>query len=236
MPERRGRKGALPLQAIPAAELAHPSESLQDRPMPWSETYRARGTCGFLLLACGFGCGGKAGDEPQGAEPSGMTPRTDTSPASTDSTPQRPSSAPSLAPAQMPPPATAAPALIPERDGSQIAPKNVLMANCGACHGPDAPPAASGGIRFINDFTRLVATGLVVPLSSASSPLIRVMRDGTMPPPGAGYPAVQKADIEIVAQYIDNPRYWPTPALDGEAQEPAVDAGADDSLAPDAGG
>lgn len=32
---------------------------------------------------------------------------------------------------------------------------------------------------------------------------------GEMPPPTSGLPAVSPADIDIVAQYIDNPAYWP---------------------------
>jgi mono/diheme cytochrome c family protein len=103
------------------------------------------------------------------------------------------------------------------------------MANCGACHGPDAPVAGSGGIRFIGDLDALVAAGLIVPLSSAASPIVRVMRDGSMPPPSAGRFPVTNADLQIVVEYIDNPRFWPEaspPALvDAGSETPVVDAG-----------
>ncbi|MEO8179773.1 MAG: hypothetical protein ABI895_13140 [Deltaproteobacteria bacterium] len=109
--------------------------------------------------------------------------------------------------------------------------ENVLMANCGSCHGPAAPVAASGGIRFIDDVAQLVEAGLLVPLSSASSRIIRVMVVGSMPPPSSGLPPVTDADISTIVQYIDNQRYWPDvslpPVVDRGAESRPVDAGAD---------
>jgi hypothetical protein len=63
------------------------------------------------------------------------------------------------------------------------------------------------------DLDQLVDTGLIVPLSSATSPLVMVMRNGSMPPPGrfdgdAGI-TITEADIEVVASFIDNPSFWP---------------------------
>jgi mono/diheme cytochrome c family protein len=181
-----------------------------------------------LGLMFGHGCGGKVADE---AEP-----------------PAPPTSVPRVTP--LPPPAGAQPAAMarprPDRPRQPARPSDtgaasiddVLLANCGQCHGPNLTPAqAQDGINYIDDIERLVAAGLIVPLSSSASRIVVVMRNGSMPPPSSGLPPVKQADIEVVANYIDNPRYWPeflppdvTPpdAADaGTALPPAVDAGAD---------
>ena len=108
--------------------------------------------------------------------------------------------------------------------------ENILAANCGSCHGPDAPVAGSGGIRFISDLDELVEAGLIVPLNSASSPVVRVSVQGSMPPPSSGLPQMTEADLDTITSYIDNPRYWPIsapPAVDAGTAPPALDAGAD---------
>ena len=108
--------------------------------------------------------------------------------------------------------------------------ENVLSANCGQCHGPLAPVADSGGITFINDLDRLIAAGLLVPLNSAASPIVIVMVNGSMPPPGSGLPPVTDADINTVTRYLDNPRFWPLlePTVrDAGSSAPARDAGTD---------
>jgi hypothetical protein len=133
-------------------------------------------------------------------------------------------------PAETPPPAMTSPSLAYGADEIKAAAENVLAAYCGSCHGPAAPIAASGGFRFIDDIDQLVAAGLIVPLNSAASPIIARMRDGTMPPSGTGSPYVPYGAINIVAEYIDNPRLWPgvgtpTPS-DGGTETPALDAGA----------
>jgi hypothetical protein len=52
-----------------------------------------------------------------------------------------------------------------------------------------------------------------------------------MPPSALGLPPVTEADIATVAQYIDNPRYWPgvpPPSVaDAGTETPPVDAGPD---------
>jgi mono/diheme cytochrome c family protein len=105
------------------------------------------------------------------------------------------------------------------------------MANCGQCHGPLVPATNSGGINFIDDLDRLVEAGLLVPLSSASSRIVLVMRNGSMPPPSSGLPLLTEADMNTVIQYVDNPRFWPDVAppsrLDAGVQAPLGDAGAD---------
>jgi hypothetical protein len=116
---------------------------------------------------------------------------------------------------------------------AKAAAENVLTANCDLCHGPALSQAqAPAGINFIGDINQLVVAGLIVPLSSATSRIVVVMRDGSMPPPGdAGpAPALAEGDINVVARFIDNPRYWPDsspPAIvDAGSEAPAVDAGA----------
>jgi hypothetical protein len=50
---------------------------------------------------------------------------------------------------------------------------------------PRPPPQlsqAQAGINFIDDTDQLVEAGLIVPLSSATSRIVVVMRDRSMPP------------------------------------------------------
>jgi mono/diheme cytochrome c family protein len=99
---------------------------------------------------------------------------------------------------------------------AKAAAENVLNANCGACHGTQlAPGAESGNMNYINDIDQLVANNKIQPLNSAGSRIIQRMKDGSMPPTASGRPRVTDADISTVAQFIDNPRFWP--GLDGGA-------------------
>jgi serine/threonine-protein kinase len=92
---------------------------------------------------------------------------------------------------------------------AKAAAENVLAANCGQCHGPALTPAqAQAGMNYIDDIDQLVATGKIVPLNSAGSRIIQRMVRGEMPPVTTGR-TVTEADINTVAQYIDNPRFWP---------------------------
>jgi mono/diheme cytochrome c family protein len=131
-----------------------------------------------------------------------------------------------------PPPSPPRPQPDYSADLAQAAVENVLAANCGQCHGPALTQAqAQDGINFINDINALVRAGLIVPLSSATSRVIVVMRAGSMPPVESGLPAVTEADIEIVASYIDNLRFWPDFPLpgivDAGTAPPLLDAGPD---------
>jgi mono/diheme cytochrome c family protein len=115
---------------------------------------------------------------------------------------------------------------------AKAAAENVLGANCGQCHGPALTRTqAQDGINFIDDIDALVRAGLITPLNSAASRIIVVMRDGSMPPPASGLSPAPEADIEVVADYIDNPRFWPDapppPVVDAGTATPLVDAGAD---------
>jgi hypothetical protein len=71
-----------------------------------------------------------------------------------------------------------------------------------------------------------------VPLNSHSSRVVQVMLNGSMPPSASGLPPVTEADIETVAQYIDNPLFWPNVPL---AEAPDASAPLPPSPAPDGG-
>jgi mono/diheme cytochrome c family protein len=87
---------------------------------------------------------------------------------------------------------------------------NILAENCGECHGPALTEAAArAGMNYITDLDRLAEEGKLRPLDSANSLIIQYMRDGVMPPGGAD--KVPTADINRVADYIDNPDYWENP-------------------------
>jgi mono/diheme cytochrome c family protein len=108
-----------------------------------------------------------------------------------------------------------------------------LLYLCGSCHGPEAIAKGNvqGGFDAIKDVDRMIQLGLVVPLHSAESRLVQMLRDGSMPPPGVE-PRPTDIDIEIVAAFIDNPLFWDvplpvTPALDGGAAVASEDAAAD---------
>jgi len=93
---------------------------------------------------------------------------------------------------------------------ARAAAENVLASNCGGCHGPALTPVqASAGMNYINDIERLADEGKIIPLNSAGSRIIERMREGSMPPPQSLQDPVSDADINIVAQFIDNPRFWP---------------------------
>ncbi|HVZ33059.1 MAG TPA: hypothetical protein VG963_11570 [Polyangiaceae bacterium] len=124
-----------------------------------------------------------------------------------------PASAPAPAPVQTPAAGGSAPASTPSDPAAlaKAAAENVLKSNCGQCHGTQlTPQSAQAGMNYINDIDQLVKNGKIVPLNSAQSPIIVRMSKGEMPPPTSGLPPVTEADINTVAQYIDNPRFWPT--------------------------
>jgi len=88
--------------------------------------------------------------------------------------------------------------------------ENILASNCGQCHGPALTPLqASAGMNFIDDMDRLALEGKLKPGNSADSRIIQRMREGSMPPPASLKPQVSDQEIDTVAQFIDNPRFWP---------------------------
>jgi len=103
-----------------------------------------------------------------------------------------------------------------EAELAKAAAENVLASNCGQCHGPAlTPQQALAGMNYINDIDQLVTTGKILPLNSAGSRVIQRMVRGEMPPSSSGLPAVTQNDIDTVAQYIDNSRFWPDAAPTG---------------------
>jgi mono/diheme cytochrome c family protein len=125
-------------------------------------------------------------------------------------------------------PVAAAPAPVTDSDPANLAKaaaENVLAANCGQCHGPAlTEQQAQAGMNYINDIDKLVSTGKIIPLNSAGSRIIQRMTRGEMPPPSSGLPAVTEADINTVAQYIDNPRFWPgVPVADCSSKNQLTD-------------
>lgn len=206
--------------------------------------YRVRWAAGLALLAGLLGCGGRVGSDeapdlvpaplyiPSSASASASTPTRPTAPAA--ATPEAPSSS-----------APEVPVLESSWSTQEDLVENILSANCGSCHGPDAPVEGSGGIRFIDDVDRLVAAGLIVPLNALVSPVVRVSAQGSMPPPGSGLFPMSNPDLGVIISFIDDPRFWPSvyatpeaaqdgvppapgPAQDGGAAPPAADAGIDD--------
>lgn len=113
----------------------------------------------------------------------------------------------------------------PEEDLDDLAraqAQNVLLTRCGGCHGTQLTKEASeAGMNYIDDMDKLAANQKIVPLDAEASPIIIRMRDGSMPPPSRGLSRVTNADIEIVANYINNPLYWPVPVV--TCDNPAVD-------------
>jgi mono/diheme cytochrome c family protein len=197
------------------------------------KTERACRVAGLGLMFSALGCGGKATEDAKPAEPSYSPPRATPGSPPTAATPQRPQAAP--VPRRNDPPSPPRPQREPvesESDLAKAAAENVLAANCGQCHGPALTlDQALDGINFINDIDALVRAGLIVPLSSATSRIIVVMRDGSMPPPASGLPLVTEADIGTVAAYIDDLRFWPDappPSIvDAGIDIPLLDAGPD---------
>lgn len=99
--------------------------------------------------------------------------------------------------------------------------ENVLRVNCGQCHGPQLNAAsARAGMNFIDDMDELVNQGKVIPLDSANSPVVSRMTEGSMPPLGNEGPRPSERDINLVAEFVDNPLFWPEyrPAASCEGQ------------------
>jgi mono/diheme cytochrome c family protein len=93
---------------------------------------------------------------------------------------------------------------------AKAAAENILASNCGQCHGPAlTADQAKAGMNYIDDIDQLVKTGKIVPLSSVNSRIVQRMIRGEMPPLNSGLPRVTEADYTVVADYIDNPTFWP---------------------------
>jgi len=88
--------------------------------------------------------------------------------------------------------------------------ENILASNCGQCHGPALSEAdAANGMNYIQDLDRLAEEEKLIPGDSANSLIIKRMRAGEMPPRNQGKTPVKPQDIDLVANFIDNERFWP---------------------------
>jgi serine/threonine-protein kinase len=167
-----------------------------------------------LALACGGGDDNNKPETPIANTPGGGTPPgiVDVRPETCDDNPLLAGCPGNNGGTVTPPPGNGGAPRPPtgEADLAKAAAENVLAANCGQCHGPAlTEQQAQAGMNYINDIDKLVETGKIVPLNSAASRIVQRMVRGEMPPVASGLPAVTEADINTVAQYIDNPRFWP---------------------------
>jgi mono/diheme cytochrome c family protein len=88
--------------------------------------------------------------------------------------------------------------------------QNILLSNCGGCHGTQlTPQTARAGMNFINDMQKLADAKKIIPLDAEASPVIIRMRSGNMPPRDEGGVQVSDAEIDIVANYINDKDFWP---------------------------
>jgi mono/diheme cytochrome c family protein len=159
----------------------------------------------------GSACGGGAEKNDAGLEASpGIVRETCAdNPLLAGCAPPRPAPTPSESEPRPPRPGAAEPAPS-EAELARAAAENVLRANCGQCHGPALTPAAArAGMNYIDDIDALVDNGKIIPLDSARSAVVRRMREGSMPPLGSGGPRPSERDIDAVAEFIDNPVFWP---------------------------
>jgi mono/diheme cytochrome c family protein len=109
----------------------------------------------------------------------------------------------------------------PAEDLPRAQAQNILLTNCGGCHGTQlTEEAARAGMNYINDMVALEANGQIVALESEASPIIKRMRDGSMPPGG---PRVPGADIDFVASFIDEAINWPGASKRTCNDNPALD-------------
>jgi mono/diheme cytochrome c family protein len=175
------------------------------------KTKSFQGLClGFGAIVCALACGADEKEAPSDAPATGV----DSDP--TKDVTEVPSTGGQLSPACDDSPLVTgcpdAPDPAPRlsaREQAQQAAEAVLATNCSGCHGSALPLArAQGGINFIDDIDALIAAKKLTPLNSATSPLIQLLLNGEMPPPGAA-PAVSKADVQAISSFIDNPRFWP---------------------------
>ena len=111
------------------------------------------------------------------------------------------------------PPVVDEPDIIDPADAALATVTNILAENCGQCHGALLDEEdAEAGMNFITDLQRLSETNsrsgrpLIDALNSGGSFIVQRMRDGSMPP--GQLPKVSTRDLDVVAEYIDNPAFW----------------------------
>lgn len=173
---------------------------------------------GLLTLGCGDGSE-KGPAQPEEPLPELIRETCDQNPLLAGCSLQSPAPSPSGRAPRPPRPADASGPS--ELELARASAENVLRANCGQCHGPALTSAAArAGMNYIDDVDALVANGKITPLASVDSAVVRRMRDGSMPPVGSNGPRPSERDIDVVAEFIDNPVFWPeyrpAPNCDGQ--------------------
>jgi len=86
-----------------------------------------------------------------------------------------------------------------------------LAADCGICHAEGEPESFAGGLELAS----LIESGLIVPGSSAASPLLARIQDGSMPP--TGFLPRRRffvGDLAVLASFIDQLPAEPPPACE----------------------
>lgn len=86
---------------------------------------------------------------------------------------------------------------------------DVLAYRCSDCHLPLNSQQTLAEPTTIDDLDALAENGHIVPLNSASSPLYQLSASGEMPPPRLDLPALDQAELDVLALLIDTPRFWP---------------------------
>jgi len=177
-------------------------------------TFRAF-SIGFSAAVLALACGSDSGkDDPTGENPVTPEPVPTVQRETCDDNPLLAQCAPVADPGPQGGAVVPTPPNQPPPDSAEALARaqaeNILASNCGQCHGPALTQAqASAGMNYINDMQRLADEGKLIPGNSAGSRIIQRMREGSMPPPASLKPPVLDQDIETVAQFIDNPRFWP---------------------------
>jgi hypothetical protein len=77
---------------------------------------------------------------------------------------------------------------------------DILRARCSACHGPNR---ANGGIGDLSDMAQDRDEGLIVPGSSATSPLVLQMNHATLTSPASQPGPANRGEIALVSRFID---------------------------------
>ena len=75
----------------------------------------------------------------------------------------------------------------------------ILTSNCGRCHGGGG--TVEGGLNYVADLPRLIARGKIVPGKPDTSPIVRRMTNGSMPPADA-HPRPTDAEVRAVRDWV----------------------------------
>jgi len=99
-----------------------------------------------------------------------------------------------------------------ETDRLASAVADILSLRCGTCHDGGR---ADGGLGQVHDLAQLITAGAIVPGSSATSPLVQVLTDGSMPPVTPhNAPPLSSGEVALVARFVDQLPTTPPAACD----------------------